>query len=47
MSKNSEMAIPKAWRVKVVSSGGRYHHAGRQASVKGRQAGTMAGRLAG
>jgi hypothetical protein len=47
MSKGSERAIiPGRGEVKVVGSGGRYHHAGRQASVKGRQAQWQAGWLA-
>ena len=38
MSKGSERAVPGRGEVKVVGSGGRYHRAGRQASVEGRQA---------
>jgi hypothetical protein len=37
---------PRRGGFKVVSSGGRYHQAGRQASVKGRRAGRHVGRLA-
>ena len=45
MSKGSERAVPGRGEVKVVGSGGRYHRAGRQASVEGRQAQWQAGKV--